>query len=412
MASAGEYPRSVTHDNWRAPASLLRAQMAGATKEQLDLARHLKLTTITKQTPALLAAGLLRDALGQMIGQPPREPSSEQLEYLNDLDFYACDTESPSTHATASASLKLREIKQALDALEAIKPAAGDIVEFTSRYMHRGQRDPHSRRLIKSIGDDGTVYFQGGGGQRSVPHRIQIVYRADDDSTAAQKARLQAEAEAKMRATGYRDSQALSIAKMNLLARWEVPERPITVRDVDVFRGVIDAARDERPVQLYLQDQPYLLTEILTGGHGRWLRAQTRFGSRYVADFLIADADSTGIRWRLIELESPSVRPFTAEGEWRREARHAQHQIKSWRHYLRENLDSARKNPEDEGLGLVDIEAGSPALILISRRSLVSGDLAWMRRELALDSGIEMHTYDWLLERLERKSGSHSLQGW
>ncbi len=79
----------------------------------------------------------------------------------------------------------------------------------------------------------------------------------------------------------------------------------------------------------------------------------------------------------------------------------AQHEL---RHYIAENLDAARKDPQDEGLGLVDIDPGVPGLILISRRSIIGGDHAWVRRGLRLDSGIAMHTYDWLLDRIEDAS--------
>ncbi|MGH7868396.1 MAG: hypothetical protein ACREP9_12410, partial [Candidatus Dormibacteraceae bacterium] len=111
-----------------------------------------------------------------------------------------------------------------------------------------------------------------------------------------------------------------------------------------------------------------------------------------------------GINWRLVELESPCVRVFSKDGEWLKQARHAQYQIKSWRHYLGENLDTARKAPSDEGLGLVDIEPGVRGIILISRRSLMGDNPIWMRRQLKLDSGIEMHTYDWLVDQVEHAS--------
>lgn len=163
---------------------------------------------------------------------------------------------------------------------------------------------------------------------------------------------------------------------------------------------MIETAADEAPIQKFLAARPYLLTPLLSASHGKWVRPQVRFGARYVADFLIADSDSTGIRWRLIELESPRVRVLGRSGQWLKEARKAQDQIRTWRHYIRENLDAVRKPPSEEGLGLVDIEAGSPALILISRRSIVAKDPAWPRRELS-ESGVEMHTYDWLMERIE-----------
>jgi hypothetical protein len=93
-------------------------------------------------------------------------------------------------------------------------------------------------------------------------------------------------------------------------------ERPICTHDVDEFHGVVETSKDEKPIQLYLQEHPHLLTGTLIGGHGRWLRPQLRFGSRYVAAFLVAEADSLGIRWTAIELESPRARPLPADGEW------------------------------------------------------------------------------------------------
>lgn len=231
-----------------------------------------------------------------------------------------------------------------------------------------------------------------------------MLYRAEDESPKAREARHHAQAEARRHAEALRPEKALNAVKVNRLRQWEVKKRTIYSRDVDELRGVIETAKDERPIQLHLQGHPHIFTAILNGGHGYWVRPQARFGHRYVADFLIADADSTGIRWTLIELESPRVCPFLKSGEWSKEARRAEYQIESWRHYLRENLDAARKDSRDEGLGLVDIDPGVPGLILISRRSLVAEDQAWRRRDLRLNSGISMQTYDWLLDQIESAS--------
>ncbi len=275
-----------------------------------------------------------------------------------------------------------------------------------------GRGDPQRLRLVSSISDDGVVYFQGGGGRRARVHRLDRIQRADDDSDEAINARDLVAAEARLHAAIVRQATGLTAVKANRLQAWSVAERPVLAREVDEFRGVVEAAPTEAPIQQYLQEHPHLLTGVLLGGHGRWLRPQVQFGNRYVADFLVAEADSIGIRWTLIELESPRVRPFTKGGEWRKEARHAQHQIHSWRHYIAENPDAARKDVDDEGLGLVDIQSGVPGLILISRRSIVGNDHAWMRRDLSLDSGIEMHTYDCLLDRIEAASrGRRALLG-
>jgi hypothetical protein len=398
----------VPHSDWREPAARLRARLAAATEVQHELAAHLGIA-LPDAASALLAAAILRDALGATIDAPPRSASSEQLEYVDDLSAWSIPADpQPSTHAIASALLTMLEKRRALECLTALQLRAGDVVvEWRQSDLRNDELDPERLRLVASIADDGTVYFQGGGGRRARVDRLDLVHRADDDSDDAQKTRSYAEAEARHHADVVRRSDALNSVKVSRLRQWSVTERPILPRDVDEFRGVIETAGDEKPIQLYLQDHPYLLTGVLAGGHGRWLRPQTRFGGRYVADFLIAEADSIGIRWTLIELESPRARPLSIEGEWLKEARHAQHQIQSWRHYIAENLDAARKDPRDEGLGLVDIDPGVPGLILISRRSIIGGDHAWVRRGLRLDSGIAMHTYDWLLDRIEDTSLGH-----
>lgn len=400
----------MTHRDSRKPAAYLRSRLASATKAQIDLAEHLGIV-LSVDMPALLAAAVLQDALGSTIGTPVRPPSSEQLEYIDDLAAWSTEGVSrPSTHATASALLTLLETRRALAWLDDLQLRTGDLVVEWQRQDARGEDepDPQRLRLVASISDEGTVYFQGGGGRRARVDRLELLYRAEDESPEARKARHHAVAEAKRRTKAIRLSDSLSSVKISRLQQWKVTERPIYSRNLDELRGVIETAKDERPIQLYLQEHPHVLTGVLMGGHSRWLRSQTRFGNRYVADFLIADADSIGIRWNLIELESPRVHPFSKDGEWLKEARHAQHQIKSWRHYLQENLDAARKDPQDEGLGLVDIDPGVPGLILISRRSLVAGNYSWMRRNLLLDSGITMHTYDWLLDRVERASEGRS----
>jgi hypothetical protein len=164
-----------------------------------------------------------------------------------------------------------------------------------------------------------------------------------------------------------------------------VRQREVLERDVDALRGVIETAADEAPIQRHLEQQPWLLASLLGGGHGRWVRPQV----------------SLGVRWRLIELESPRVRQQIKNGEFAKEARHAIHQIEQWRSWLAANTDQARRPRDRHGLQLVDIEAGAPALILVSRRHLTDEDPIW-KRQMRSGRAIEMHTYDWVLERLGR----------
>lgn len=392
----------MANPDWRPAAKRLRSRLARATKEQRVLAQSVGLN-LKAATPNLIAAAKLRDHLAAALDEPVRPPSFEQLELIEELrDWHTASDPRPQTHAVAHAVIDLLEARRELEALEAFKPATGDIAYEWSWWKDRppGEVDEDRLRVISSIGDDGVVYFSGGGGRRARASRIEVLFRSGDESPNATEARKMAEAGALEHFESLGASREMSAVKARKLRQWAVPDRVISARDIDALRGVIETSDDEAPIQRFLATRPHLLTPLLSAAHGKWVRPQVRFGSRYVADFLIADSDSTGIRWRLIELESPRARVLGRQGQWLKEARKAQEQIKAWRHYIRENLDAARKPLSDEGLGLVDVEPGTPALILISRRSIVTKDPVWQRRELS-DSGVEMHTYDWLMERIE-----------
>jgi hypothetical protein len=153
----------------------------------------------------------------------------------------------PLTHATASALLTLLETRRALECLEALKLRAGDLVRERSRSNLRSAKelDPQRLRLVASINDEGTVYFQGGGGRRARIHRLDVIHRVDDASVEAQKARGLAQAEARRHSEAVRRSESLSSVKVARLSRWKVAERPIHSRDIDEFRGVIETAKPD-----------------------------------------------------------------------------------------------------------------------------------------------------------------------
>jgi hypothetical protein len=172
--------------------------------------------------------------------------------------------------------------------------------------------------------------------------------------------------------------------------------------DTDVLRSVLDGAEDERPLQQLMEERPRLVSAAFgSGGHGRFVRSQVRLGSQYVADFMLADTSSMGMFWTLIELESPREPMFLKSGEFAAKARHAIYQVQSWRRWLAENIDYARKPPA-AGLDLIDIESSPEALILIGRRSNGDADTNWLRRDLLKNQRIRMHSYDELVDRVAR----------
>jgi hypothetical protein len=185
-----------------------------------------------------------------------------------------------------------------------------------------------------------------------------------------------------------------------ILEPWYVDKYwELSHKDVLALREVIDKAADERPIQQHLAENPRLLANTLSGGHGRWVRPQVRLGSQYVADFCIADGDSSGLSWELVELESPTKAMFKADGELADRARHGIHQIHSRRQWLGENLDYARKEPPS-GCGLPDIRPKAWGVVLIDRRANLDDGTAWHRKQIFEDQSISLHTYDWLLDAL------------
>lgn len=396
----------MSSPDWKEPVKHLRARLAGADQQQRELAQKLGLE-LKARTPRLLAAALLRDHLALELDQPVGTPSEAQLEFINDLEFWAKRGDpKPNTYAIAHALIEILDARRSLEHLLAERPCTGDVVYLpllSDRRKGKKSIAPDRLHVVSSIGKDGTVYFTGGGGARAPIRAVEVLHRVDDQSDEANKARCLGTEAAKRRTDGLQSVGTISAAKVQLLGPWHIAQREITARDIDALRGVIEAASDERPIQLFLQERPYLLTALLGGSHGRWFRSQVSFGGKYFGDFAIADADSTGIRWRLIELESPRARIFGAQGQFLKEARKAQDQIATWRNYIAQNRDMARKPVNEGGLGLIDIEAGAPGLILISRRTAVAGDEHWRRRELE-GNAVQMHTYDWLIAEVENRA--------
>jgi hypothetical protein len=139
--------------------------------------------------------------------------------------------------------------------------------------------------------------------------------------------------------------------------------------EVALLRDAIDSARDEKPVQKCLERYPGLLARIAgSTSYGAYLRWQVRFGSQLVPDFMLAVADSSGVNWTLIELESPRAKVGIRKGRFAGRAREGIQQIEDWREWLMANLDYARRPPEEDGLGLFGIRPESRGIVLIGRR--------------------------------------------
>lgn len=174
--------------------------------------------------------------------------------------------------------------------------------------------------------------------------------------------------------------------------------------DVEELRTVIETAQDERPIQRHVARNPHLLVQHMGGGHGRWVLPQKRLGSEYVTDFVIAEKSSGGYEWQYVELQSPRERLFVVSSG--RQSKHLDEgirQILEWRRWLGNNLDYARRPRSRDGLGLTDITAQDPGVLLLGRAADLDDDDKQQRRQLDQELNIRIHTYDWLLRNAEER---------
>ncbi|MCJ7484688.1 MAG: DUF4263 domain-containing protein [Candidatus Aminicenantes bacterium] len=167
--------------------------------------------------------------------------------------------------------------------------------------------------------------------------------------------------------------------------------------DVDSFELALKSANNEHDIHSYLQNNPILLIQHLGGGHGRWVIPKLRLGAEHVTDFIIGHRHSYGFEWQALELESPKARMFTKSGDPTMQLTHAIRQIQDWRAWLQRNQDYAARTRSEHGLGLTDIVAAIPGLILIGRRIDIDPTSNDRRRQMANDLNIQIHSYDFLL---------------
>jgi Domain of unknown function (DUF4263) len=171
-----------------------------------------------------------------------------------------------------------------------------------------------------------------------------------------------------------------------------------TRRDCDDLRFCLESAERESDLQSFLQERPIVLVQHLGGGHGRWVIPQQRLGAEHVTDFLIGERHSDGFDWQAVELESPAARMFTKAGDPTRALTHAIRQIQDWRAWLLRNQNYASRAKTEGGLGLTDIRPDLPGLILIGRRKENFASTLELRRQMARESNIKIHSYDFLLD--------------
>lgn len=319
------------------------------------------------------------------------EPSDRQLEYLRDL-FIEVGRKPPAGKYLASKALvgawiDVLHAQRAELALRHLKITRGDVVSISGQSASEAE--------VSSISDDGTVNFLGGMGARARPHTLKVRMRAGQQG----KARVAAENQAALRRDITLERHP-SAPQMHHLEPWLVKD-DVEKADVEILRSAVETASDERPLQAILTEQPQLLGSLLGGTYGDAVIPWPKLGGRFVPDFLLAEADSAGIHWTMVELESPRARVLLPDGRLAAKAREAVGQVRDWRRYLLDNIALARAPKGDNGLGLIGIRPErARGLVIIGRRREAETRPQTDREALAKDSLILVRSYDWLLDRV------------
>ncbi len=181
------------------------------------------------------------------------------------------------------------------------------------------------------------------------------------------------------------------------LREFHVQHMGLSVDVITAFQECVNDAADEQPVQAFLETHPGLLVQLLHAAP-RFVLPRHRLGAEFVPDFIIGEHSSDGYNWLVVELESPRLSFFTNAGDPRAQLTHAIRQIQDWRTWLHRNQNYASRIRTESGLGLTDITANVPGIILMGRRSLLDSETNARRRQMASDLKIRIHTYDHLIE--------------
>ena len=380
----------MPYEKWEDAVKSLQELIGPADDEQRALAESLGVK-LPKTIPALVAAVMLREAMAWPLREgPPLSPTYGQAEYLQDL-LDATGEKPPraaDTKERLSAWLTVLEAKRAIKTLRELRPRPGDVV--SNIY------DSKEVWTVASISGSGRINLAGHGRRGIAPERLKVEARAADSGGKAQHVRRRAANQSASRAP----QTYPSAAKLALLEPFKITERA-TRAEIELLRNAVATAEDERPIQDCIRDHPGLLVALISSSLGRFVRPKVSLGGNKIPDFAIAGADSIGVHWTLIELESPRAPVAKKDGTLADKAREAVQQIEDWREWLQSNLDFARRPRDENGLALPDVRPESAGLVLIGRRGDLPAARSEVRRRLIEQRQITVHSYDWLLDAVE-----------
>ena len=168
----------------------------------------------------------------------------------------------------------------------------------------------------------------------------------------------------------------------------------------------LSAGWKETQVQAYLKPRPHLFDGLYRDGHGTFVFSELKFGTKYVADWVVGSGTSSGLSWELIELECPQSVPFIGSGHYSEATRKGVRQINDWRNWIKRNIDNVQRPLSRQGLGLDGLDDSAHGLVVVGRRDLYSdreavGRYNEIRRVEKTTTRIDIISYDTLIERMK-----------
>jgi hypothetical protein len=183
---------------------------------------------------------------------------------------------------------------------------------------------------------------------------------------------------------------------------WNKPRDP---KLLDELRRILDEAQDERPLQQFYMEHPYLLA-LAFPVHCCWVFPKPRLGGgKWIPDFLVCDLNSLGYRWILMELESPRMEATNKDESISADCHHAVGQILDYRRWLRDNALFEEKQ------GFKGLNADCEGYVVIGRRDGGRTELEQQRLADFRQERIEIASYDRLLYQAKDHL-EHVNSGW
>ena len=187
---------------------------------------------------------------------------------------------------------------------------------------------------------------------------------------------------------------------------WQPPfDYGLIARELDALEEGIRNGWKEANVQAYLKSKPHLFDGLYRHGHGTFVFSEMRFGSTYVADWVVGNGHSGGLLWNLIELECPQSPPFMKDGHFSEPTRKGTNQIHDWRDWISKNIAFVQRPKSQHGLGLHDLDGFAHGMVVVGRRALYESSEGVARYNEARNTSrnqnrIEVISYESLIDKM------------